>query len=53
MIIQYDEGKNKKNIREHGLSFKTASIAFGDSNAVVIYDDFHSDSEDRYNVIGV
>ena len=36
MIIQYDEEKNQKNIRKHGLSFETASIAFDDQNAVVI-----------------
>ena len=50
--IQYDEGKNQKNIRKHGLSFETASIAFDDPGAVVIYDDTHSDSEERYNLIG-
>lgn len=36
MLIQYDEGKNQKNIRKHGLSFETAMIAFDDRNAVVI-----------------
>ena len=52
MTIQYDEGKNKTNIRKHGISFITPSIAFDDQNAVVIYDDFHSGSEERYNLIG-
>ena len=52
MRIQYDEGKNQKNIRKHGLSFETASIAFDDPSAVVIYDYTHSDSEDRYNLLG-
>ena len=36
MRIQYDEGKNQRNIRKHGLSFETTSVAFDDTNAVVI-----------------
>jgi len=35
MVIQYDKGK--RNIRKHGLSFETASIAFDDPRAVVIF----------------
>jgi len=36
MIIQYDEEKNQKNIRKHGVSFEITSIAFADPSAVVI-----------------
>jgi len=50
--IEYDEHKNLTNIRKHGLSFETASSAFNDPAAVIIYDEDHSITEDRYNLIG-
>lgn len=52
MTIKYDEVKNKPNIHKHGISIITASSAFDDPNALVIYDDYHSELyEDRYNPI--
>ena len=51
-IIEYDPQKNQSNIAKHGISFITASKAFDDPNALVNYDDYHSDYyEDRYNLI--
>lgn len=52
MKIEYDEVKNQKNIRKHGLSFETVKAAFNDPGAVIIYDEDHSTIEDRYNLIG-
>lgn len=50
--FEYDEHKNLTNIRKHGLSFETASSAFNDPAAVIIYDEDHSTNEERYNLIG-
>ena len=52
LLIQYDESKNSLNIRKHSISFQTASKAFDDPQAVIIYDEEHSEDEDRYNLIG-
>ena len=52
MRIEYDEVKNQKNLVKHGLSFQTASSAFNDPQSVIIYDEEHSEGEDRYNLIG-
>lgn len=52
MIIEYSETKNFTNIRKHGLSFETASKVFTDPHAVKIYDEEHSDDEERYDLIG-
>lgn len=50
MRIQYDEGKNQKNIRKHRISFETAIIFFwGDMNPDVEFDEDHSSSDEtRY-----
>ena len=50
--FEYDTQKNQSNIRKHGLSFETASSAFNDPAAVIIYDEDHSTTEERYNLIG-
>ena len=46
-------GKNKLNQRKHGIDFETAILVFNDSQWIEIYDMEHSDSEDRYNTIGM
>lgn len=50
--FEYDEHKNQTTTRKHGLSFETASSAFNDPAAVIIYDEDHSTNEDRYNLVG-
>ena len=52
MQLEYDEAKNQKNLVKHGMSFQTASRAFDDPQAVIIYDEEHSEGEERYNLIG-
>ena len=52
MTNKYDTRKNRINLAKHGISFITASSAFDDPNALVIYDDYHSELyEDLYNLI--
>ena len=53
MKFEWDEEKNKLNIKKHNISFEEASTVFQDVNAVYIYDELHSTDEDRFNVIGI
>jgi len=49
----WQRSKNEINIREHEISFETASLAFDDPLAVVVYDLTHSCyDEDRYRLTG-
>ena len=38
---------------KHGVSFETASLVFADENFIELYDEDHSQDEDRYIAIGV
>lgn len=50
--VEWDEEKNKINIKKHGISFETASLVFADINRLKIPDIEHSDFEERYKLIG-
>ena len=50
--FEWDEEKNYKNKLKHNVSFEEATAVFEDTNAVTIYDEAHSDDEDRFLVIG-
>jgi len=52
LTFEYDEEKNKKNIHDHGISFRSAARVFFDYDRIELYDEEHSEDEDRYNVIG-
>ena len=52
-LFEWDENKNKKNLRKHGINFETAVLVFEDENRKEIYDWKHSRDEDRYKVIGM
>ena len=51
--FEWDERKNRANIRKHGVSFEEASTVFYDENGVEFYDDEHSEWEDRFLLLGV
>lgn len=51
-LIEWDDEKNERNIKKHGLSLSTARLVFADPNRIELYDELHSDEEDRYQVIG-
>lgn len=48
----WDSEKAKKNLKKHGIKFRNAVLAFFDENLIDDYDDFHSDDEERYKIIG-
>ena len=52
MLFEYDPEKNRKNIEKHGISFKSAARVFFDYDRIELYDEAHSENEDRYDTIG-
>lgn len=53
MLFEWDPSKNSSNIRKHGISFEQAVYVFTDRNALSIYDDEHSEFEDRWITMGL
>ena len=53
MIFEWDSEKERINIKKHGLDFSTAARVFKDENRLEIYDELHSDFEERDITIGV
>ena len=51
-IVEWDDEKNSINISKHGIDFETAAYIFNDINRIEMYDELHSDDEDRYYTIG-
>ena len=53
MEFEWDESKNKSNQLKHGVSFEEASQLFSqDVEALEIFDELHSELEDRFVSIG-
>jgi len=50
--FEWDPQKNQANIRNHRVSFETASLVFHDPNIVYRTDEKHSDPEQRDIAIG-
>jgi len=51
-IFEWDEEKNFINKLKHNISFEEAVAVFEDTQAVTIYDEEHSENEERFIVIG-
>ena len=52
MVFEYDEEKNRTNIKKHGISFEIAARVFLDYDRIEMYDDDNSIEEDRFDTIG-
>ena len=53
MRVAWDEAKNLANQRKHGISFEEAEELFAScSDYLEIFDEAHSESEDRFIAIG-
>ncbi len=50
--FEWDNRKNKANIKKHGISFEEARTAFYDENAIQFFDPDHSEDEDRFILLG-
>ena len=53
MRFEWDDAKAEANRKKHGVSFEEATVLFtGDTNYLEIYDEEHSDEEDRFIAVG-
>lgn len=50
--FEWDSAKAKTNIRKHRVSFERAATVFLDPHAISIYDNEHSEKEDRWITMG-
>ena len=51
--FEWDESKNIANQKKHGVSFEEASAVFTTDDYLEIFDDEHSETEDRFIAIGL
>lgn len=51
--FEWDEHKNRINQRKHGISFDEAKTVFYDEEALVISDPDHSETEERFLILGL
>jgi len=51
-MFEWDENKNQLNIKKHGVSFDDAKKVFDDPARLTLFDEGHSQAEDRYFCIG-
>lgn len=52
LSFEWDEAKNQSNQKKHGISFEEAETVFYDDNAIQFWDDNHSETEDRFLLLG-
>ncbi len=50
--IEWDEAKNRENVRKHRVAFEEAATVFSDERALFLADPDHSDEEDRFILLG-
>ena len=51
--VEWDEGKNRRNLKKHQISFEEAATVFVDPLEVTIDDPDHASSEQRFISVGV
>jgi len=51
--FDWDELKNQANKRKRGISFEEAKTVFYDESARIIHDPDHSETEDRFILLGL
>jgi uncharacterized protein len=51
--FEWDESKNTSNLKKHSVSFEEAKSVFYDPYARLISDPEHSESEDRFIILGL
>lgn len=52
-FFEWDPNKARANQRNHDVTFEGASTVFGDTLSLTIYDEEHSEDEDRLIIIGI
>jgi uncharacterized DUF497 family protein len=51
-LFEWDPRKEDLNLRKHGVTFDEATTVFGDPFALQMADPDHSETEERYLVLG-
>ena len=51
--FEWDPTKAKTNLSKHKISFESAASVFKDENSISVFDESHSDGEDRWATIGL
>jgi uncharacterized DUF497 family protein len=51
--FEWDDEKDRENLRKHGVSFEEAQTVFLDENAIRYFDPEHSEQEDRFLMFGI
>ena len=51
--LEWDSTKAKQNSRRHKVSFERAATVFRDPNQISIFDEEHSNDEDRWITLGL
>ena len=51
--FEWDPDKAKLNQRKHGIGFEQAATVFRDPRALSVFDETHSQTEDRWITLGV
>jgi len=52
MKFEWDPNKELINIKKHGISFEQAAYVFADQFSLSMFDDEHSDQEERWVILG-
>ncbi|MBF0107529.1 MAG: BrnT family toxin [Deltaproteobacteria bacterium] len=53
IVFEWDDEKNRANIKKHGVSFEEAQSVFFDEHAMRFFDPDHSNDEDRFIMLGM
>ncbi|MBI4365412.1 MAG: BrnT family toxin [Deltaproteobacteria bacterium] len=51
--FEWDEAKNRENVRKHHIAFEEAQTVFLDDRAIRFFDPDHSREEDRFIMLGM
>jgi len=51
--FEWDPRKAKQNERKHGVTFQRAATVFADPNQISLFDEAHSEIEERWVTIGM
>ena len=53
LCFEWDESKNRKNKKKHGVWFEEAQQVFDDAGALLFFDESHSTREERFLLLGM
>ena len=53
IYFTWDEEKNRSNQKKYGVSFEEAETVFYDDEALLKYDEMHSQEEERFVMMGM